>query len=405
MAAQRAAPVHGRWEWQRPMSEFERLLGAMRERVDALVDATLERIAKRFPDWAAESVFGLHQVRAYARAAILTELRDFGRDALPLACPEPAAIAARAVARTGELEVFANAYRSLQATLWEAWFELVEDASLEPAERRELLRHGSDFFFRYADLLGDFVTKVYREELARLHADAAHRRFNAVKALLEGDPISLTGLDFDLGRHHLGLIAWGPEGERAARELASALARPILVVTPIPTTHWAWISGTRRLEAAERRLLASFGPPAGAGLAVGLDEFGEQGFRATHRQAQRVRLLAPPTEPSLTLYSDVAVEALATENAVEARNFVARELGEIDEETNTARRIRETLTAYFAAEHNAASAAAGLGIHQQTVANRLRAAEEMLGHSIGSRRVELELALRLRAALTRPADS
>jgi len=51
------------------------------------------------------------------------------------------------------------------------------------------------------------------------------------------------------------------------------------------------------------------------------------------------------------------------------------------------------------ASPTAASAAATLGVHQQTVANRLRAAEERLGHSVGSRRVELEIALRLRAAL------
>jgi hypothetical protein len=383
------------------MSEFERLLGEMRGRVDALVDAALARVGERFPDWAAGSAFGLRQVRGYAHGAILTELRDFGRDTLPVACPEPAAIAARAVARAGELEVFAGVYRSLQATLWEAWFELVEDSPLESAERRALLRRGSDFFFRYADLLADFVTRIYREELARLHADGAHRRFNAVKALLGADPISPAALDFDLGRHHLGLVAWGEAGERAARELASLLGRPILIVAPIPTARWAWISGTRPLEAGERRLIASFPPLPGAGLALGLDEFGEAGFRATHRQAQRARLFAPPAEPSLTLYSDVAVEALATENPDEARNFVARELRGIDDDSAISSRLRDTISAYFAAEQNAASAAALLDVHEQTVANRLRGAEERLGHPIGGRRVELELALRLRAALRR----
>ena len=383
------------------MSEFERLVGEMQGRVEALVDATLERVGQRFPDWAAESAFSLHQIRKYAREAIDAELSDFGRETLPVTCPESAALAARAVARTGELEAFANGYRSLQAALWEAWFGLVEDSPLQGAERRDLLSRGSDFFFRYADLLGDYVTQVYREEAGRLHANGTHRRFNAVKALLDGDPASLAGMDFDLRRHHLGLIAWGPDGQRAARDLAAALGRPILIVAPIPTTHWAWVSGTRPFEAAERRAIASFQPAPRAGIALGLEEFGEHGFRATHRQAQRARLLAPSTEPSLTLYSDVAVEALASENAEEARNFAARELGAVGDDSATSRRIRETLVAYFAAGHNAASAAARLGVHEQTVANRLRTAEELLGHPIGTRRVELEVALRLRASLDR----
>jgi DNA-binding PucR family transcriptional regulator len=52
-----------------------------------------------------------------------------------------------------------------------------------------------------------------------------------------------------------------------------------------------------------------------------------------------------------------------------------------------------------AAEHNAASAAAALGVHQQTIANRLRAAEERIGHPVAARRIELETAMRLRASL------
>lgn len=379
--------------------EFERLIAEMQARVDVLVDATLERVGQRYPNWAAQSAFSLEQIRNYTRDAIAAQLRDFERAALPAKCPEPAAAAARAVARAGELEAFANGYRSAQAALWDTWFCVVEDSGLEGESRRELLSRGYDFFFRYADLLGDFVTGVYREETAALHNDGRHRRFNAVKSILEGDPASLGTLDLDIRRYHLGLIAWGDAGERAARELATALGRPIFLVTPVPTARWAWLSGTRPLESTELRVLSSFRPPDDAGLAVGLEEYGEQGFRATHRQAQRARLLAPAAEPSLTCYSDVAIEALASENFEEARNFIARELGPIDDETAVARRIRETLAAYFAAEYNAASAAASLGVHQQTVANRLRAAEERLGHSIGARRVELELALRLRRTI------
>lgn len=56
---------------------------------------------------------------------------------------------------------------------------------------------------------------------------------------------------------------------------------------------------------------------------------------------------------------------------------------------------RQTLRAWFAVGHNAAA----LGVHEQTVAQRLRAVEERTGRPVASRRAELETALRLRDLL------
>jgi DNA-binding PucR family transcriptional regulator len=69
--------------------------------------------------------------------------------------------------------------------------------------------------------------------------------------------------------------------------------------------------------------------------------------------------------------------------------------------------LRETLRAYFAAEHNAQSAAAALGARRETVTRRLKTIEERLGRPIGERRVELETALRLEQlhAASTPAKS
>jgi DNA-binding PucR family transcriptional regulator len=59
-----------------------------------------------------------------------------------------------------------------------------------------------------------------------------------------------------------------------------------------------------------------------------------------------------------------------------------------------------TLEAYFAAAGNAVSAAAALGVHDRTVANRLRAVEDLLGPgAVTARRAELETALRLQRLL------
>jgi hypothetical protein len=384
------------------MSDFDRLTGELEARLDQLVDSTLERLSQRVPAWLTETAFSREQIADVTRVSLQTQLRAFRHNDLPDSCPEGDAAAARMVARVGELELFSNGYRSAQMVLWEAWFCLIEDSTqLDAAERRALLSRGSDFFFRYADLLADYVAEVYQQELTKLHASGEQRRFHAIKALLDGESLTAAPgtLDLDLAQHHLGLLAWGPEGPSAARDLAAAVGRRLLLVAPIEGSWWGWISGTRPFGREEQRTLERFQPGPGAAVALGMQEFGAQGFRTTHRQAQRARQLAPGGEASLTRYADIAVEALASENASEARSFVARELGVLDDESTRSRQIRATLAAYFAAEHNAASAAATLGVHQQTVANRLRAAEERLGHSVGSRRVELEIALRLRAAL------
>jgi DNA-binding PucR family transcriptional regulator len=287
--------------------------------------------------------------------------------------------------------------------LWEAWFEKVEAAeALDSARRRELLARGSDLFFRYADLLSDYVAQAHQREAVERSGNGEQRRFRAVKEFLGGEQLAVAWLDFELERHHLGLIAWGEDPAGAAGRLAAELGRPLLAVSPQPAgaTCWVWISGARPLDPTQQRALRRFAPQR-AQIALGLEAFGEAGFRASHRQALRARRFAPEHGSPLTHYADVALEALAFESEEDARAFVAHELRGIEDDSSRSRDIRETLAAYFAAEYNAACAGATLGVHQQTVANRLRAAEERLGcASIHDRRIELELALRLRASFS-----
>jgi hypothetical protein len=379
--------------------EFVSLARALEGRLDELTAATVERLRESLPAWVVETVIGEDEISAFVRASLATQLRSFRRRTLPERCPEVDARGAQALARVGELKALLSGYRIAQMVLWEAWLELVEGSDEAEPIRHGLLRYGSEYFFRYAGVLSDFVTDLYQAELEQALRSGEQRRFQAIKGMLEGHSPLATSLDLNFEQHHLGLVAWGTGGETAARELAAALGRPLLSVSPLEGTWWGWLSGTRPLGIEEERALKRFQPPAGSGLAVGLEAFGEVGFRATHRQALNARWIARRIGLPFALYADVAVEALAADNPADARAFVAHELRGIDDDSVASQRIRETIAAYFAAEHNAASAAAALGVHQQTVANRLRAAEERLGRPVAARRVELETALRLRACL------
>ncbi|KAA0272886.1 MAG: hypothetical protein EDQ89_06655, partial [Acidobacteria bacterium] len=153
-----------------------------------------------------------------------------------------------------------------------------------------------------------------------------------------------------------------------------------------------WIGRTREFDLPERLPAVedariSFGEPAA----------GVEGFRASHRQARdahRVALRAGARGQPVR-YEDVALESLVGGDDARAGVFVARELRGIDGDDARSRRLRATLRAYFAAGQNASSAAAVLGVHEHTVAYRLRTIEEALGRPVTTRRAELETALRL----------
>ena len=382
------------------MSEFDRLAAELQARIDSLLEATLGEAQKDAPEWMSANVFLWEEITEFARASFGAELDAFRRGRLPSRCPEVDVAGAEAAARMGELRRLLSGYRLGQMVLWGTWQELVEAAVTEPARRRELLDRGSDFFFAYAGLIADFVADVYQGAMEQALRSGEQRRFQAIRGVLEGGSLLDADLGVELEQYHLGFVVWGEDGEAAARRLAATLERPILIVAVLNQSWWGWLSGAHQLGAAGERELKGFDAGPGTGIALGLEAYGEAGFCSTHRQALRARWVARKTERPVVFYADVAVEALASDNQADARAFVAHELAGIDDESATSQQIRETLSAYFAAQHNAASAASALGVHQQTVANRLRRAEERLGHPVGARRVELEVALRLRASLS-----
>ena len=180
--------------------------------------------------------------------------------------------------------------------LWEAWFALVEDSpQLAPDRRRELLSRGSEFFFRYADLLSDYVAEAYQREARRLRGNGEQRRIqrdqgaprrrSARRLLARLRPRAPSPRPHRLGR--------GPRRPPPASSPPS-LGRPLLFVSPLERTQPAGpgSAGTRPLDARRGAPPARASSPPAARLALGLEAFGEAGFRATHRQALRARRFA-----------------------------------------------------------------------------------------------------------------
>ncbi|HEV7771384.1 MAG TPA: helix-turn-helix domain-containing protein [Solirubrobacterales bacterium] len=385
---------------QSPGGDFDRLALELVACLDALAISVREQLRETLPKWMAGTIFAEEEIFGFIRASLSAQLFGFRKGIFPQHCSAVDIAGAQAVAEVGELRLLLSGYRIAQMSLSDAWLLLVERSVVDPGERQRMLRHGSEYFFRYAGALSDYVTDVYQRQLEQAVRSGEQRRFQVIRALLQGESLGASQLDVDLEQHHIAVIAWGQGAEAGARELATALGRPLVAIGPLNRIWWGWISGARPLTSTQERDLKHFRPIAGLSrLALGLEALGEAGFRASNRQALRARWVSRGGEEQVVHYADVAVEALASENGEDAHAFLTHELSGIEDDSTASQRIRETIVAYFAADHNAASAAAALGIHHQTVANRLRVAEDRLGHPIGARRVELETALRLRACL------
>lgn len=380
--------------------EFQRLVIELETRLDFLAAEGLEAMRGRMPRWISETNSIWQQIGECIRGTLRTEWAAFRDGVLPGRLPDIDATMIVMAARVGDLASLQAGYRFAQMALWGSWFELVE-ASVEDEElKRELLRHGSRYFFEYADLVSRYMAEGYQRGVERAAASGEHHRFQAIKSLLEGDQLAHSHVDIDLNQHHLGLVAWGDGADVAVRDLASGLGRFAMLTLRLQNNWWGWISGSQPLNPDEERQLREFDAGPGIRLAFGLEGYGEPGFRATNHQALRAQWVAPAGS-AVIHYQDVAVEALATEVQNDARAFVKRELRGLEDSSAASARLRETLDAYLAAELNAASAGAILGVHHQTVANRLRVIEERLGHPVGSRHLELAMALRLWSFLAR----
>jgi hypothetical protein len=339
-------------------------------------------------------------IRSLTARSILAELQALERYELPEEIPAIDAEWARMAIRLGAeprgLAQMVDGYRRGHQVQWEGWFDLVEREQLDPGARRELLERGWRFFFDYAGRMSVFITDEYLRERDRLLRSREQRRVQLVRDLLEGHEVEPAELDYDLDGQHLGAIAWGRGGADALRALAQELDRRLLLVGVIEDTWWGWLGAHRMLSRAAALALDRFRPPQGVRLALGAEAGGAEGFRSTHRQATRSQRAAVRTDAPVTRYDDIALEALAGLDPHEAREFIDRELRGIDGEDTRARRLRDTLQSYFRHGQNAATTAAALGVHEQTVGARLRAVEERTGRPVASRRAELETALRLR---------
>ena len=389
----------------------------LRSEVPALSVTVVEAIARELPDLL-DSPEDIEANRASIEASVrlFADILEDGVDPAESTRLEPATVAyAQDGARQGiALTTLFRSYRLGHAGTARHLTAILNEDVAEPTDLSRAIDLASDWLFGYVDAALCQVEEVYVDERDRWLRSSAADQAEALETLLAGRPIDQDSasrrLRHELHRNHVAVVAWLERHEdgrdtlalldAAVRDVANALgSKQVLVHTLGTLSVAAWVS--TRTSPSEQKLdgirLRSAAPD-GVRVAFGEPAVGVTGFRASHQEALLAQRVARATQQpggSVTRYRDVALQALGSVDPVQCRSFVAHELGGLFSDDEGVRRLALTVRTFLEENRSRSRTGSRLNVHENTVSYRLRQAEELLGHPIAERSLELGAALAL----------
>jgi DNA-binding PucR family transcriptional regulator len=349
--------------------------------------------------------------------AIMSMLSEGLLPGLATAPPEALAYAKEYVRRGLGLETLQRAYRIGQATLSRMWLEELRIRADDAEELADTFGFFNEWLFQWVETLEHRLTEYYMVERERRLRGTSAMRSEQVRMILDGSPIDIRNasatLRYELDRRHVAYVVWttgatldAPNGnvlfgemERVAANVAALMGATDHLTVPLGGYLACW-AGFRQAPRAET-LTGTLPLVTNSWINVALGQVGDRivGFRRSHEEALLARrvhqLRSQERQPTCVRFSDVALEVMLTHSREEARRFVAQQLGDLAGEDKSVARLRDTLRVFLEENGSFQNAAARLGVHKNTVAYRIRRAEELLGHGVKERQLELQTALRL----------
>jgi PucR C-terminal helix-turn-helix domain/GGDEF-like domain len=327
---------------------------------------------------------------------------------IPSGALEFADVAAYLDIPAAELE---KAYRVGTASLWWRWWSVARTRADDAHGLEELIGRPTQTIHAYFDHVLDAVIPRYQEVSAELNRSRRDHRRMVLAQILDGSIDAITEeldriLGYSLGDTHLAAVIETPGISPPTGDIArlrdAADARGTLMAQHTARTWLVWLGrpggfGPTNLSRMRRALVDT-----GLTIAVGAPADGLAGLRRTRQHAvetQRVQHALGIDGCRCLWAHEVRLETLLLGDKQRARDFLTDELGPLGAGDSFTRRLRETLLAWLTMGSHG-SAAAMLGVHENTVRNRLRAAEELLGVPLTGRRTELMVALRLERLLS-----
>jgi diguanylate cyclase with GGDEF domain/PucR-like helix-turn-helix protein len=345
-----------------------------------------------------ETVRGLDPEFMEGQRAAVAAAVDFGIDAVEFGedrCREVPAIfhaQARLTARSVvSLDMMMRRYFAGYVLLGDFLMREADHCSLNGAALQCIMRDTAAVF----DRLISTIAEEYQRELQGRYSTPEARIAARVRALLSGELMDASDIDYDFDAWHVGAVASGDAVGDALRQLARQLDRRLLLVRSEDQTMWAWFGGRRPFDGDKLEAALNSAWPDDSYLAVGDPGNGLAGWRRTHRQAQTVLPVARRIGTSWVRYADAALLASVLQDDLLTNSLQERYLAPLALERDGGETLRATLRAFFSSNRNISSAAALLGVNRSTVTNRLRVVEERVGRSLVSSGAEIEAALRL----------
>lgn len=265
-------------------------------------------------------------------------------------------------------------------------------ADIDPQELEAALSSLDAAFERLIATVADEYRRVEQSRPGSLEA----RKVARARRLLAGEPTDPSMLEYDLGGHHLGLVAGSAEAQPLLRRLARDLGCNSLLLPSSPNELWAWLgSGREPIDAGAVRewLAAEIGPEERIGL--GEPKHDRHGWRLTHNQAQGALWVARARQAPMAEYSEVGLLASIAGDPLMTTSLHERFLEPLSSGPDGGELRRQTLLAYFRADKRSGSAGPMLGVSRQTVGNRIKKAEELIGQQLEECGQALRIALEL----------
>jgi len=370
--------------------------------------AQLSAVQSVLPEMASPDLAELGLATASANLEAFAAAVEHGLD--PHASPPAVALAfARQLVWTDiTIDALVRAYRLGHEWLHEDLRAFCRAECADDHDAVVLLGELGHLAFRFTDLSTAAVIHEYqRERDALLRNDLAQRN-SLIRAILDERPVDITRAERTLGyrfdARHTAVRVWitDAEDQSNSRLLADALAaitratvdRAPLVVQDGPAVLTAWLHGELRAPAFSRvgEVLQQY-PSVRA--AVGTTRSGLNGFRRTYEQAERARIVGPAPRSQLVAYHDVCLVALLLENPDAARAYADEELGTLAAPDPNSAVLRATLLMFLEHQCRHLPTAEAMYVHRNTVAQRVRRAEDILRRPVTDRPTELEAALRI----------
>lgn len=373
--------------------------GRIAARTDELAEQLVDRIADEMPEIGAREHVREGLVRvARGCVTLLSAMTRSWSDPRSVPPPPEAVEWSRSLVRSGlPVDAVLRTFRLGQSGYWDVWHQELSTAGDDPEVLLEALRATAAFTFIWVDTIIAPLSAAYEEEHERLVRGEHAFRVETIEGLLRGEVtdsrLASLRLGYDIERPLHAFVVWA-EGDAPAgpvadlEDLALAVAevlapdgasRPLLHRLSPHLLH-AWVAsaacGVEQATAIEALLSGR-----DARVAIGGPGTGAEGFRDAHAEANGARRVARLLRrgAAVTRYEEVAVADLLTRDPDAARHVARRVLGPLAAADDGSRRLLETLRVFLEEGQSYVRAGRRLGVHQNTVAYRVRRATALVG--------------------------